>query len=84
MTTVELEPVLDDGTEEEHDHQHDDRLVHLYQNSDVALCGLPSSKDPHNASHAWPNELVRNWLKGQLSCPVCNAPICMTCLLAAN
>lgn len=86
MTTIELEPVERTEHSENDDEEH--RVCHLYRSDFLAypsntMCGIPASQDWHAKGHSelGPGPI---WEKGQMSCPVCGAPVCMDCLLAAS
>jgi hypothetical protein len=86
-TTVELERgVLEVPSEEVFD---DDAPIeaHLYLHDSLlgtqsrAMCGLSKERDLHDAHRT---HRVATWEPGMTSCPVCGAPLCVDCLLAAS
>lgn len=88
MATVELpytREEIGEREDEQHDDEHEHKFCHLYIGtiffmSDITVCGIPYRQDWHVRIHA-PG---KDWEKGEMSCPVCGAPICMDCLLAVS
>lgn len=80
MTTVEQEPVITESTEVSEDNHEDPLECHLYLTKSHAMCGLPSKQDPHPQRCKGRSP----WHKGMTACPVCAAPLCVECLLAAS
>jgi len=85
VTTVEAEPIEHTEHEEHNDEEH--RVCHLYRSTffkqaETTMCGIPPTQDWH--AHAHQEQASHIWEKGQMSCPLCGAPICVDCLLAAS
>jgi hypothetical protein len=81
MTVIEA-PVPVEEREDLDDHEHGDLECHLYttESHDRTLCGVARGNDPHRHMHSG----FIPWEKGMTACPACSAPICLSCLLAAN
>lgn len=85
--SVVLEPVTDVTVEE---RDADEPLeCHLYRNypfffNTVTCCGLPVEQDRHNTAHPEVPREQRQWEKGMMACPICGAPICVSCLLSVS
>lgn len=79
MTTVELEPDIDETVDSEEHTPHE--FCHLYVRRGIAMCGLPHDRDPHRRTHG--NTRIY-WEKGMTACPICGMAICLECLLAAG
>lgn len=86
MATIELEPTVRDWVGDDTDRADNRDPAHLYYvgllDATTTICGLPSSKDPHNRKHH--PSVKCDWEKGMMSCPKCGWPLCMDCLLAVT
>lgn len=82
MTTIELEPVIDEDLGDEERHHDDDRVAHLYRPGAVAwvtACGAPYNEEWHRGRHG-----PLPWQPGLFSCPECGVPLCMDCILTVS
>ncbi len=81
MATIELERTINQELDGNNDDTDEHRIVHLYQTwHDTAACGVSLANDWHRGAHG----AAVAWKEGMTSCPVCDAPICMDCLLEAG